>query len=122
MYAFVNHYRLTRIWNRDVYITEADFSLSREDLPQELYRVLSTKKDSTLTLFYSEFPAKWAIDRRDIVYADSRKYKICPGHKYPVWYVKKESPGWEQALQATFPAYSVVSSRKVGDYLFVQLR
>lgn len=122
VYALVNQYRLTRIWNKDIYVTKGDFALSRVDLPEELYRVLRDQKTKGLTLFFSEFPAKWAIDRWDIVYADSRRYKVCPGNKYAVWYVKKDMPGWEQEIHAVFPAYSIASTRKVGDYWFIQLR
>ena len=122
LYALANQYRLTRIWEKDAYVTTGDLLLSTTDLPQDLYRALSLKKNEGLTLFFSRFPAEWAVDRWDIVFADSRAYKVCPGHKYPVWYVRKETSGWEQEMQTAFPAYSIASSRRIGDYIIVCLQ
>jgi hypothetical protein len=119
--SLTNHFRLCNIWFKDTYITEGDFRLSRAEFPEELYKALGPRKNDKTVLFFSEFSPKWAIDRPDIVCVDSGSNKTYNGHRYPIWYIKKEKPGWEAALKDLFPAYDIFESRRVGDYLFVQL-
>jgi hypothetical protein len=121
VFSLTNHFRLCNIWFKDTYITRGDFRLSRTEFPEELYKALSPRKDDKTVLFFSDLSPKWAIDRPDIVCVDSGGSKTYNGHKYHVWYIKREKPGWEAELKNIFPAYNIFESRRVGDYLFVQL-
>ncbi len=119
--SLVNHFRLGKAWFKDTYVSQGDFRLTMNEFPRELYKVLIQKQQPTPVFFFSPFESRWAVDHKNFICWDSRINNTYFGKGYPIYYVEKESAGWENELKNKFPAYNISSCQKIGDYLLVQL-
>lgn len=111
LFSLFNHYRLTKIWFNNTYVTTGDFRVNNKEFPRELYTYMSGVKDRVL--FFSPFEPRWAIGR-DIICVSNKDRQVYKGHGLPVIYVGDPA--------VLFPGYRVTTVDSVAGHKVVHLK
>lgn len=122
LFALYNHYRLSKVWFNDTYVTKSDFRLNKTELPQEIYERLMDLNIKENILFFSPFESRWAIDQYDFICINNAGNEVYKGHGLPVLYVETDNVGWQNRVKNKLQGYTIESYEKVNTYLLVKLK